>query len=451
MTTIEKKNKSRSSKFKKFRNLNTINDVGAFTLALPSSNDDNYGNSYDYDMHFDYKFDENKIVDKQWYITIKSLNYDNYDEMLRISIDGKLFNGKDEEERVKLKFYYLVGGPSYDSSYDESNRDKIVHFDTTEIRNNIFFYEMEPNTRDSLKPGQALILYGSIGCLFIDSYKIFECTTGVDLSKYKSENLYFSFWDNNVYFEGEVVYVYNDEYKVTVELKNFYAPLSLVSKKKTPVKIKDVNNNIISKGEVILPLISYNCLMPIITTFKNDNNKMVVTGRIARGNIKVNDEIEIVGTTNNNTIKTTVTKITKTLNNRIIEKSYADNETNIVDIHLEYDDVSSVDVNKLPVLAIPGTIKTYKKFRTFIYSVGAASATAATYDKKVQVYFYHWKKYVPGTFKFNNSYDFFIKDGNNIDITVTLDYPIPIESDFKILIKINEKIKSYSRIINVEE
>jgi elongation factor Tu len=99
-------------------------------------------------------------------------------------------------------------------------------------------------------------------------------------------------------------------------------------------------------------------LMPVEDVFTIEGRGTVVTGKIERGIIKVNQEIEIVGL--KDTVKTTVTGI-EMFNKSLSEGMAGDNAGLLVR------GIKKEDIERGQVLAIPGSVKPHTDFECEVY------------------------------------------------------------------------------------
>jgi elongation factor Tu len=99
-------------------------------------------------------------------------------------------------------------------------------------------------------------------------------------------------------------------------------------------------------------------LMPIEDVFSIEGRGTVVTGRVDRGKVELNDEIEIVGL--KDTAKTVVTGI-EMFNKQLDEGQAGDNAGILLR------GTKKEDVERGQVLAAPGSIKPHNKFEAEVY------------------------------------------------------------------------------------
>jgi len=100
-------------------------------------------------------------------------------------------------------------------------------------------------------------------------------------------------------------------------------------------------------------------LMPIDDVFTITGKGTVVTGKISRGTIKINDEIEIIGL--NHEVKTTVVTGIEMFRKQMDSAQIGDN------VGLLLKDVSREDVERGQVVAKPNSIKETKNFEANVY------------------------------------------------------------------------------------
>ena len=99
-------------------------------------------------------------------------------------------------------------------------------------------------------------------------------------------------------------------------------------------------------------------LMPIEDVFSIEGRGTVVTGRVERGVVKVNDEVEIVGMgKNNKTVVTGIEMFQKTLD----EGRAGDN------VGLLLRGIKKEDVERGQVIAVPGSVTPHTEFEAEIY------------------------------------------------------------------------------------
>ena len=167
-------------------------------------------------------------------------------------------------------------------------------------------------------------------------------------------------------------------------------------------------------------------LMPIEDVFTITGRGTVVTGRVERGQLKLNDEVESVGL--KDTKKSVVTGIemfTKQLD-------YAEAGDN-AGVLLR--GISREDVEKGQVLAKPGTVTPHKKFKAQVYILSKEEGGRHTpFFTNYRPQFYFRTTDVTGVIELPAGVDM-VMPGDNVEMTVELIAPIAIENGTKFSIR----------------
>ena len=167
-------------------------------------------------------------------------------------------------------------------------------------------------------------------------------------------------------------------------------------------------------------------LMPIEDVFTITGRGTVVTGRVERGQLKLNDEVEIVGL--KETKKTVVTGI------EMFRKSldYAESGDN-AGILLR--GVSREDVERGQVLAKPGTVTPHTKFKAQVYVLTKEEGGRHTpFFSNYRPQFYFRTTDVTGVIELPEGVEM-VMPGDNVEMTVELIAPIAIENGTKFSIR----------------
>ena len=167
-------------------------------------------------------------------------------------------------------------------------------------------------------------------------------------------------------------------------------------------------------------------LMPIEDVFTITGRGTVVTGRVERGQLKLNDEVEIVGI--KETKKTVVTGI------EMFRKSldYAESGDN-AGILLR--GVSREDVERGQVLAKPGTVTPHTKFKAQVYVLTKEEGGRHTpFFSNYRPQFYFRTTDVTGVIELPEGVEM-VMPGDNVEMTVELIAPIAIENGTKFSIR----------------
>ena len=167
-------------------------------------------------------------------------------------------------------------------------------------------------------------------------------------------------------------------------------------------------------------------LMPIEDVFTITGRGTVVTGRVERGQLKLNDEVEIVGL--KPTKKTVVTGI------EMFRKQldYAESGDN-AGVLLR--GIAREDVERGQVLAKPGTVTPHKKFKCEVYVLSKEEGGRHTpFFTNYRPQFYFRTTDVTGVIELPTGVDM-VMPGDNVSMTVELIAPIAIENGTKFSIR----------------
>ena len=167
-------------------------------------------------------------------------------------------------------------------------------------------------------------------------------------------------------------------------------------------------------------------LMPIEDVFTITGRGTVVTGRVERGMLKLNDEVEIVGL--KETRKTVVTGI------EMFRKQldYAESGDN-AGVLLR--GISREDVERGQVLAKPGSVTPHKKFKGQVYVLTKEEGGRHTpFFSNYRPQFYFRTTDVTGVIELPEGTEM-VMPGDNIEMTVELIAPIALEQGTKFSIR----------------
>ena len=167
-------------------------------------------------------------------------------------------------------------------------------------------------------------------------------------------------------------------------------------------------------------------LMPIEDVFTITGRGTVVTGRVERGQLKLNDEVEIVGL--KDTKKTVVTGI------EMFRKSldYAECGDN-AGVLLR--GIAREDVERGQVLAKPGSVTPHTKFKAQVYVLTKEEGGRHTpFFSNYRPQFYFRTTDVNGVIELPEGVEM-VMPGDNVEMTVELIAPIAIENGTKFSIR----------------
>ncbi len=167
-------------------------------------------------------------------------------------------------------------------------------------------------------------------------------------------------------------------------------------------------------------------LMPIEDVFSIKGRGTVVTGRVSRGRVKLNDEVEIVGL--RDTRKTVVTGIE--MFRKILDEGQAGDNIGIL-----LRGIDKKDVERGMVLAAPGTITPHTKFKAEVYILKKEEGgrhTAFFNGYRPQIYLNTTD--VTGSIKLPEGTEM-VMPGDNANLTVELIKPVAMEKGNRFAIR----------------
>ncbi len=167
-------------------------------------------------------------------------------------------------------------------------------------------------------------------------------------------------------------------------------------------------------------------LMPIEDVFSISGRGTVVTGRVERGEVKVGEEIEIVGI--RDTTKTTVTGIE--MFRKILDSAEAGDNAGVL-----LRGTKREDVERGQVLAKPGTVKPHKKFKAEAYILTKEEGGRHTpFFTNYRPQFYFRTTDVTGVVTLNEGTEM-VMPGDNVAMNVELITPIAMEEKLRFAIR----------------
>ena len=183
-------------------------------------------------------------------------------------------------------------------------------------------------------------------------------------------------------------------------------------------------------------------LMPIEDVFSIEGRGTVVTGRIERGIIKVNDEVEIVGI--HDTVKTTVTGVE--MFRKLLDQGEAGDNVGCL-----LRGTKKEDVKRGQVLAKPGTITPHTKFSGEIYVLTKEEGGRHTpFFNNYRPQFYFRTTDVTGSITLPEGTEM-VMPGDNVSITVELIAPIAMEKGLRFAIREGGHTVASGRVADVVE
>ena len=167
-------------------------------------------------------------------------------------------------------------------------------------------------------------------------------------------------------------------------------------------------------------------LMSIEDVFTITGRGTVVTGRVERGQLKLNDEVEIVGI--RDTKKTVATGIE--MFRKQLDYAEAGDNAGVL-----LRGISREEVERGQVLAKPGSVTPHKKFKAEVYVLSKEEGGRHTpFFANYRPQFYFRTTDVTGVIELPEGVDM-VMPGDNITISVELIHPIAIENGTKFSIR----------------
>jgi elongation factor Tu len=168
-------------------------------------------------------------------------------------------------------------------------------------------------------------------------------------------------------------------------------------------------------------------LMPIEDIFSITGRGTVVTGRIERGIVKVQDEAEIVGM-QAETRKTVVTGVE--MFRKLLDEGQAGDNVGCLLRGIDKD-----EVERGQVLAKPGSIKPYKKFKAEVYVLTKEEGGRHTpYFNGYRPQFYFRTTDVTGVCTLPSGVEM-VMPGDNVNLDIELIQPVAMEKELRFAIR----------------
>ncbi|MBO6652358.1 MAG: elongation factor Tu [Balneola sp.] len=168
-------------------------------------------------------------------------------------------------------------------------------------------------------------------------------------------------------------------------------------------------------------------LMPVEDVFSITGRGTVATGRIERGVLKLNDEIEIVGIVEA-PMKSVVTGIE--MFRRLLDQGQAGDNAGIL-----LRGINKEDLQRGMVLCKPGTINPHKKFDCEVYVLSKDEGGRHTpFFKGYRPQFYFRTTDVTGSCELPSGVEM-VMPGDNVKLSVTLIQPVAMEEGLRFAIR----------------
>ncbi len=168
-------------------------------------------------------------------------------------------------------------------------------------------------------------------------------------------------------------------------------------------------------------------LMPVEDVFTITGRGTVATGRVERGVVKLQDEVEIVGLAKESS-KTVVTGVE--MFRKLLDQAEAGDNIGVLLRGVQRD-----DIERGQVLAKPGTIHPHTKFKSQVYVLTKEEGGRHTpFFNGYRPQFYFRTTDVTGVIELPEGTEM-VMPGDNIDMTIELITPIAIEKGLRFAIR----------------
>jgi elongation factor Tu len=183
-------------------------------------------------------------------------------------------------------------------------------------------------------------------------------------------------------------------------------------------------------------------LMPIEDVFSIQGRGTVVTGRVERGVINLNDKVEIVGI--RETKQTTATGIE--MFNKLLDQGEAGDNVGVLLRGIEKN-----DVERGQVLAKPGSITPHHKFKGTIYCLSKEEGGRHNpFFSGYRPQFYFRTTDITGTIQLPENKQM-VMPGDNTEIEVELIHPVAMEKGLRFAIREGGRTVASGQVIEIIE
>ncbi|MGO3040556.1 elongation factor Tu, partial [Corynebacterium variabile] len=182
-------------------------------------------------------------------------------------------------------------------------------------------------------------------------------------------------------------------------------------------------------------------LMPVEDIFTITGRGTVVTGRVERGELNLNDEIEIIGIREKST-KTTVTSIE--MFNKLLDSAEAGDNAALLLRGLKRE-----DVERGQVIAKPGAYTPHTEFEGSVYILSKDEGGRHTpFFDNYRPQFYFRTTDVTGVVKLPEGTEM-VMPGDNVDMSVTLIQPVAMDEGLRFAIREGGRTVGAGRVTKI--
>ncbi|MDN6259784.1 MULTISPECIES: elongation factor Tu [unclassified Corynebacterium] len=184
-------------------------------------------------------------------------------------------------------------------------------------------------------------------------------------------------------------------------------------------------------------------LMPVEDIFTITGRGTVVTGRVERGELNLNDEIEIIGIREKST-KTTVTSIE--MFNKLLDSAEAGDNAALLLRGLKRE-----DVERGQVIAKPGAYTPHTEFEGSVYILSKDEGGRHTpFFDNYRPQFYFRTTDVTGVVKLPEGTEM-VMPGDNVDMSVTLIQPVAMDEGLRFAIREGGRTVGAGRVTKINK
>ncbi|MDO5564633.1 MAG: elongation factor Tu [Eubacteriales bacterium] len=184
-------------------------------------------------------------------------------------------------------------------------------------------------------------------------------------------------------------------------------------------------------------------LMPVEDVFTITGRGTVATGRVERGTLKLNDEVEIVGISEE-TKKTVVTGIE--MFRKLLDSAVAGDNIGAL-----LRGIDREDIQRGQVICKPGTVKCHKKFTAQVYVLTKDEGGRHTpFFGNYRPQFYFRTTDITGVCNLPQGVEMCMP-GDNVEISVELIHPIAMEEGLRFAIREGGRTVGSGRVVKIVE
>ena len=184
-------------------------------------------------------------------------------------------------------------------------------------------------------------------------------------------------------------------------------------------------------------------LMPVEDVFTITGRGTVATGRVERGTVKLNDEMEIVGISEE-TKKTVITGIE--MFRKLLDQGQAGDNVGLL-----LRGIDKTDIERGQVICKPGSVKCHKKFTAQVYVLTKDEGGRHTpFMNNYRPQFYFRTTDITGVCQLPAGTEMCMP-GDNVEITVELIHPVAMEEGLRFAIREGGHTVGSGRVVKIIE